>query len=79
MNAVSISQLKTRPAQVIADAVDYPVAIQSRSKTKAYMVGQQLYEKLIAYIEDSIDAQAVQQTDFKKGKSFHRVAAALGI
>lgn len=79
MNTVSISQLKMRPAHVIAQAVDYPVAIQSRNKTKAYMIGQQLYEKFIAYIEDSIDAQTVQETDFKKGKNFDRVAAALGI
>lgn len=79
MNVVSISQLKVRPAQAITAATDYPVAVQSRNQTKAYLVGRNLYEKLIAYIEDYIDREAVKNTDFKKGKNFEKVASELRI
>lgn len=79
MNKVSISQLKIRPAQVITAAADYPVAVQSRNQTKAYLVGEKLYEKLICYIEDYIDREAVKRVDFKKGRNFEKVASELGI
>jgi PHD/YefM family antitoxin component YafN of YafNO toxin-antitoxin module len=79
MNKISISQLKVRPAQVIAAAAEYPVAVQSRNQTKAYLLGEKLYKKLICYIEDYIDREAVRHTDFKKGKNFEKVASQLGI
>lgn len=79
MNTVSISQLKIRPARVIAAAADYPVAVQSRNQTKAYLIGQKLYEKLVLFVEDRIDREAVKNTDFKKGKNFEKIASELGI
>lgn len=79
MNTVSISQLKVRPAQVINASADYPVAVQSHNQTKAYLIGQKLYEKLVTYIEDHIDREAVKNTNFEKGKNFERIASELGI
>lgn len=79
MNTISISQLKIHPSKVISRAGDYPVAIESRNKTKAYLVGKELYEKIVSYIEDYIDRVAIKATDFSKGKDFEEVAEELGI
>ncbi|MBI5357105.1 antitoxin [Candidatus Collierbacteria bacterium] len=79
MDNLSISQLKVNPSQAIIQAADYPVAIESRNQVKAYLVGKNLYEKIISYIEDFIDKDAVKHTDFSKGKSFEVVAKELGI
>ena len=79
MDTISISQLKTHPAKIIEEAADYPVGITNRNKTKAYLVGVELYEKIISYLEDFIDKKAVETADFKKGKDFKKVAKELGI
>lgn len=79
MDTLNISQLKTNPAKAILDAEDFPVAIEKRNQVKAYLIGKNLYEKLVAYIEDHIDTQAVRKTDFSKGKDFEKVARELGI
>jgi len=79
MTSVSISKLKANPSAAILRAVDYPVAIEKRSEVQAYLVGKALYEKLVSYIEDSLDSFAVLSTDFTKGKDFKRVAEELGI
>lgn len=79
MDSISISQLKTHPAKIIEEAADYPVEITNRNQTKAYLVGAQLYEKIIAYLEDFVDTKAVKETNFKKGKDFEKVAKKLGI
>ena len=79
MNTVSISQLKTHPSKAISQSADHPVAVENRSKVKAYLVGKDLFERLIAYIEDHIDKKAVAKTDFSKGKDFEAVAKQLGI
>jgi len=76
---VSISDLKTSPAKVIAASKDYPVAIQKRGKTQAYVVGKDLFEKIITFVEDYIDRKALEETDFGKGRDFEEVAAELGI
>jgi len=76
---LSISQLKVNPASAIHQAVDYPVAIGKRNKVKAYLIGKDLYEKLVFYIEDYIDGLVVEKTDFKKGKDFEKVAKELGL
>lgn len=76
---ISISELKINPAQALFRAEDYPLAIKSRNKTKAYLLGKSLFEKIVAYIEDYIDKKAVQETDFSKGKDFEKVAKDLGI
>lgn len=79
MSNISISQLKTSPAKAISEASDYPVAVQSRNKVKAYLIGKDLYGKLIAFIEDHIDKAVIKKTDFKKGRNFEKVAKELGI
>jgi len=79
MDAVSISQLKTNPSRVIAESGDFPVAVESRNKVKAYLVGKKLYEKIISCLEDQVDKRAIEETDFDKGKDFEKVAKSLGI
>jgi PHD/YefM family antitoxin component YafN of YafNO toxin-antitoxin module len=79
MNSVSISQLKTHPSKAIAGALDYPVAVESRNKVKAYLIGKDLYEKIASYIEDHVDRKAIEETDFSKGEDFEKVAQELGI
>lgn len=79
MNTTSISQLKTNPSAVIAQASDYPVAVENRNSIKAYLIGKNLFEKMVQFIEDYSDAIAIKKTDFKKGKDFEKVAQELGI
>jgi len=79
MNIASISQLKLNPSAVIAQAMDYPVAVENRNKVQAYVIGKSLFETIIAHLEVSIDAKAVQNADFSKGKNFEVVARELGI
>lgn len=79
MNTISISQLKMNPSAVIAQATDYPVAVENRNEVTAYLVGKQLFERFLAYLEDREDRAAVEQADFSKGKDFEAVARDLGI
>jgi len=79
MTTISISQLKTNPSAVITQSLDYPVAIENRNKVKAYLIGKDLYEKLLSFIEDQIDAQAVRNTKVTGAKSLEDVEKELGI
>ena len=79
MNNISITQLKINPSQAINQSIDYPVAVQKRNQTKAYLVGKDLYEKIITYLEDYFDKLAVKNTNFSKGKDFEKVAKELGL
>ena len=79
MNVVSISQLKASPAKILSQAVDYPVAVEKRNKIEAYLLGKNLYEKIVLYIEDFMDKKIVDKTDFSKGEDFEKVARELGI
>lgn len=79
MTNVSISEMKINPAKVLASADDYPIAIEKRNKIQAYIIGKNLYDKLIAYIENYIDIKAVKNTNFKKGADFDKVTTDLGI
>lgn len=79
MTTASISQLKINPSSVITEAADYPVAIENRNKITAYLIGKNLYEKMVAFIEDFIDVTAVKKADFTKGRDFEKVAKDLGI
>ncbi|MBI5620551.1 hypothetical protein HY949_02115 [Candidatus Gottesmanbacteria bacterium] len=79
MTTTTISQLKLNPSAVIAQAVDYPVAVANRSTIEAYVVGRSLFEKLLAYVEDRVDRAAVTQADFTDKKDFEEVARELGI
>lgn len=79
MNTVSITQLKTNPSKAIRDASDFPVLVESRNKAKAYLIGKDLYNSIVSYIEDFIDKNSIGDTDFTKGKSLSKVAKDLGI
>ena len=79
MTTISISQLKVNPSSVIAQAADYPVAVENRNKVQAYLVGKTLYEKLMVFLEDAVDAAIVKKTDFSRGNDFEKVAKDLGI
>ncbi len=79
MTAVSISQLKINPSEIIKQSFDYPVAVEKRNKVKAYLVGKELFEKIISYLEDYLDKKTIKETDFRKGRDFDKVASELGI
>lgn len=79
MDTISISQLKTNPSKAISCADDYPLMVKNRGVTKAYIVGKELFEKLVSYIENYLDKKAVKETDFREGKDFEQVAKELNI
>lgn len=79
MISTTISQLKVNPSAVITQAIDYPVAVENRNKVQAYLVGKVLFDKLVTFIEDYVDAAVVKKTDSTKGKDFEKVAKKLGI
>jgi len=76
---VSISTLKVNPSKIINLAADYPVAIENRNKITAYIIGKDLYEKLVSSLEDLIDKKAFEETDFEKGEDFEKVAQKLNL
>ncbi len=79
MDTISISQLKANPSKAISSADDYPLVVKNRGVTKAYIVGRELFEKLVSYIENYLDKKAVKGTDFREGKDFEQVAKELNI
>lgn len=79
MTSLSISQLKVNPAKAILASGDYPVAIENRGEVEAYLVGKNLFERLERYVEDLIDRQTIENTDFSKGKDLNKVLDSLGI
>jgi len=79
MTHISISDLKANPAKAISASADYPVAIQSRGKTKAYLVDKEVFDKMVLHLEDLVDTQAVREADFSQGRDFEEIAAELGI
>ena len=79
MTSISISQLKSSPSLAIADAQDYPVAIQNRNNTKAYLVGKSLFEKMIVYLEDAEDKKALKNIDLNDKRDFEDFASELGL
>lgn len=79
MNTISISQLKINPSKAINAALDYPLAVENRNKVEAYLLGKDLYEKIVSYIEGLVDNKAVKETNFNKGKDFDKVVKELGL
>lgn len=79
MITVSVSTLKINPAKVLEAAQDYPVAVAKRAKIKGYLLGEQLYEKLLSYIEDQIDKKAIKSANFRRGQNFDKVVRELGL
>lgn len=79
MTNVSISELKTKPSQIIKSALDYPVAVENRNEIAAYLIGKDLFERIVTYLEDYLDKKVIDKTNFNKGKDFSKVASELGL
>ena len=79
MTSVSISQLKVNPSAVFLSAEDYPVAVQKRNKTTGYVVSKVMFEKMVEFVEDALDKEVIEKTDFSKGRPFEEIAEELGI
>jgi len=79
MNTISISELKVNPSSIIDQAADYPIAVENRNKITAYLMGKDLYDRLMLFLEDVVDRKAVKTTDFTKGKDFEKIARDLDI
>lgn len=81
MTSISVSQLKTNPAAAIDQAIDYPLAVLSRSKVKAYLVGKDLFEKIVEFLENRADRKAVEYAlaHREKARDFEDVAKELGL
>lgn len=79
MHNISISQMKVNPSRFISLANDYPVAVDKRNKIQAYLVGKDLFEKIVSYLENYSDQKAISQTNFKKGRDFEKIASQLDI
>lgn len=78
-DAISISQLKINPARIIKIADDYPVAIKKRGNIAAYLLGKELYEKIVSFLEDIVDKKAISSTNFKQKIPFEKIAKKLNI
>ena len=79
MDAISVSQLKTNPSGAIGLAADYPLSIKNKGQTTAYLIGNQLFNKIIAYLENVSDKKTVQETNFGKGRNLVVVGYLVGI
>jgi len=81
-NTISISQLKMNPSAAIAQAMDYPLEVISRGKSQAYLVGKQLFEKIMDYMEDQEDiatVKSIKPEEYKEARDFEEFARELGI
>ena len=79
MNSISISQLKVNPSVAISNALDFPLAVESRNKVQAYILGKDLYEMIVSYIEDASDRKAVEETNFSESRDLETVVEKLGL
>ena len=79
MTSVSISELKANPSAVLTAADDFPVAVQRRSKTAGYVVGKDIFEKLILLLEDLEDKKTIKSIDLSDKRDFEEFAKELGV
>lgn len=79
MRTISITQLKANPSKAVDLSLDFPLAVQNRNKTKAYLMGKKLYETLMTYIEDKIDTEAINNSDLSETHSLDEVAKDLNL
>ena len=79
MTNISISGLKANPKVAISASFDYPVAITSRNETKAYLLGVEIFEKLISRVEDMRDLEAAKKADFSSGTELNDFIEELGL
>jgi antitoxin StbD len=66
--SVSISDLKKNPAAVIAEAGKRQVAITSRNRAVAYVVSPEVWERVVAILEDAEDERLVGERLRNPGK-----------
>ncbi len=76
---ISVSRLKDNPAQAIRYAEEQPLAIESRNKVVGYLIGEALFEKIITFIEDSMDRKIIEESEYPEGKPLEQVMKELGI
>lgn len=67
------------PSAAISSAQDYPLAVQNRNTTEAYLVGKGLFEKLVLFLEDAEDKRTIKSIDLKDKRDFEEFASELGI
>ena len=79
MANVSISELKKNPSAVFEGAEDYPVAVLKRNKTAGYVVSKEMFEKMVELVEESLDKEVIENTDFGKGSPLEEVLEELGL
>lgn len=79
MTTISITQLKANPASAISRSQDYPLAVQNRNDTEAYLVGKKLFEKMILYLEDLEDKKAIKKIDLEDKSDFGEFVSSLGL
>lgn len=79
MTNISISDLKTNPAAAISSSQDFPIAVQNRNSTQAYLVGKNLFEKMVIVLEDIEDKKNVKDVDLDDKSDFEDFASSLGI
>ncbi|MEI6690423.1 MAG: antitoxin [bacterium] len=79
MNSISITELKTNPAAAFFAADDYPVPVMSRNSVRGYVVGKDLFEKMLLWMEDKMDADAIKNADFSTKTDFEEFAKELGV
>lgn len=82
MSTISISDLKANPAAAILQSQDYPLAVQNRNDTEAYLVGKNLFEKIVIYLEDMEDKKAIEslkKSDYQNAVPLDDLAKELGL
>jgi len=79
MTSISITQLKSNPSVALSSAQDYPVAVQKRNSTKAYIIGKELFEKIIMILEDTEDKKSIKTINIRDKMNFEEFAEELGI
>ena len=70
------------PAAAIAQSLNFPLEVESRGKTQAYLVGKKLFEKIIQYMEDQEDiaiVKSIKPEEYKEAGDFEKFARELGI
>ncbi len=60
-------------------ADDYPIAVKNRNKTTGYVVGKDLFEKMVLAVEDVMDRKVIKETDFSKGTDLESFVEELGL
>lgn len=81
-NTISISQLKMNPSAAIAQSAEFPLEVENRGKTQAYLVGKNLFEKIIQYMEDQEDIatiKSIKPEEYKNAGDFEELARELRI